>query len=151
MENNTIRIGTRGSRLAIWQAHKVKSVIEEIFPATTAEIVIIHTKGDKVLDVSLSKIGDKGLFTKELEIALLNGEIDMAVHSLKDLPTVFPDGCSLGAVLERGEVRDALVSKDGKLLNDLKSGDVIATSSLRRTSQMLAINPDFKIVDIRGL
>lgn len=150
MKNNIVRIGTRGSALALYQANQVKLSIETNFPDVQAEIVIIHTKGDKILDVALSKIGDKGLFTKELEVALLNNEVDMAVHSLKDLPTFFPEGLQLGAVLPRAEVRDALVSKNGKTLKELGSGDVIATSSLRRKAQLLAYNPDFKIVDIRG-
>ena len=150
MKNNIVRIGTRGSALALYQANQVKLSIETNFPDLQAEIVIIHTKGDKILDVALSKIGDKGLFTKELEVALLGNEVDMAVHSLKDLPTFFPEGLQLGAVLPRAEVRDALVSKNGKTLKELGAGDVIATSSLRRKAQLLAYNPDFKIVDIRG-
>lgn len=150
MESIAIKIGTRGSQLALYQANKVKEAIEKNFLNLTAEIVIIHTKGDKILDVSLSKIGDKGLFTKELELAILNNEVDMAVHSLKDLPTFFPKGLKLGAVLKRGEVRDALVSKEGKTLNQLGPNDVIATSSLRRKAQLLAYNPDLKIIDIRG-
>ncbi len=150
MESNAVRIGTRGSALALYQATQIQIAINEHFPEKQTQIVIIHTKGDKILDVSLSKIGDKGLFTKELEIALLNHEIDMAVHSLKDVPTSFPEGLQLGGVLKRAEVRDALVSKNGKLLCQLSSTDVIATSSLRRKSQLLAYNPNFNIVDIRG-
>ncbi len=150
MKSNIIKIGTRGSQLALYQANKVKDAIEENFKDITAEIVIIHTKGDKILDVSLSKIGDKGLFTKELEVALINNEVDMAVHSLKDLPTFFPKGLELGGVLKRAEVRDALVSKNGKTLSQLGANDVIATSSLRRKAQLLAHNPNFKIIDIRG-
>lgn len=150
MDRKIIKIGTRGSKLALYQANKVKAEIEENYPEITAEIVIIITKGDKILDVSLSKIGDKGLFTKELEVALLNNEVDMAVHSLKDLPTFFPEGLTLGAVLKRAEVRDALVSKEGKKLSQLTSEDIIATSSLRRKAQLLTFNPDFKIIDIRG-
>jgi hydroxymethylbilane synthase len=150
MESNTIRIGTRGSALALYQANQIQLAINEYFPEKQTEIVIIHTKGDRILDVSLSKIGDKGLFTKELEIALLNHEIDMAVHSLKDVPTSFPEGLYLGAVLKRAEVRDALVSKNGKVLHQLSINDVIATSSLRRKAQLLAYNPNFNIIDIRG-
>ncbi|MTK52258.1 hydroxymethylbilane synthase [Paludibacter sp.] len=150
MKNNIVRIGTRGSALALYQANQVKLSIETNFPDVQAEIVIIHTKGDKILDVALSKIGDKGLFTKELEVALLSNEVDMAVHSLKDLPTFFPEGLQLGAVLPRAEVRDALVSKNGKTLKELGADDVIATSSLRRKAQLLAYNPEFQIVDIRG-
>jgi len=150
MKNNTFRIGTRGSQLALYQANQVKIAIEKHLPGRYAEIVIIHTKGDRILDVALSKIGDKGLFTKELEVALLNNDVDMAVHSLKDLPTFFPEGLKLGAVLKRSEVRDALVSKNGKSLSQLGPNDVIATSSLRRKAQLLSYNPDFKIIDIRG-
>lgn len=145
-----IRIGTRGSKLALYQANRLKLELENQFPDTNFEIIIIKTKGDKILDVALSKIGDKGLFTKEIENALLNNQIDMAVHSLKDLPTVLPKGLKLGAVLKRGEFRDALVSLTGKKLSGLTEKDVIATSSLRRKAQLLNINPNFNIVDIRG-
>lgn len=150
MKGKSIRIGTRGSNLALYQANRVKMAIENSFPDVSAGIVIIQTKGDKILDVSLSKIGDKGLFTKELEYALLDNRIDVAVHSLKDLPTIFPDGLRLGAVLERSEVRDALVSRGGKTLRELGKGDTIATSSLRRRAQLLSYNPGFNIIDIRG-
>ena len=150
MTKNKIKIGTRGSKLALYQANRLKSELESHFPDTEFEIVIIKTKGDKILDVALSKIGDKGLFTKEIENALLDKRIDMAVHSLKDLPTILPEGLKLGAVLKRGEFRDALVSLNGKKLTDLTTDDVIATSSLRRKAQLLKINPDFNIVDIRG-
>ncbi len=146
----TIRIGTRGSKLALYQAYRVKEELENKYPEKTFEIVIIKTKGDIILDVPLSKIGDKGLFTKELEVAMFNNEIDMAVHSLKDLPTTFPEGAKLGAVLTRGDVRDALISTNNRKVSDLTSNDVIATSSLRRKAQLLKINKDFKIVEIRG-
>lgn len=145
-----IKIGTRGSQLALYQANRVKSELEHHFPNQSFEIEIIKTKGDIILDVALSKIGDKGLFTKEIENALIDGKVDLAVHSLKDLPTVLPEGLELGAVLERGEFRDALVSKSGKKVAQLDENDVIATSSLRRRAQLLAINPNFNIVDIRG-
>lgn len=147
---DVIKIGTRGSRLALYQAELTKKLLLEQFPETTVEIVIIKTKGDKILDVALSKIGDKGLFTKELEVALIENDVDIAVHSLKDLPTNLPQGLKLGAVLKRGEFRDALVSKDGRKLSELTSKDVIATSSLRRQAGLLRYNKDFKIVDIRG-
>lgn len=145
-----IRIGTRGSQLALYQAKKVKSTLENIFPDLQVELEIIKTKGDKILDVALSKIGDKGLFTKEIENALIDGSVDLAVHSLKDLPTKLPEGLKLGAVLERGEFRDALVSKNGKKLSELKAGDVVATSSLRRIAGLLKINNQITIKDIRG-
>jgi len=146
----TIKIGTRGSDLALWQANMVKDLLTKKYPEHTFELVIIKTKGDKILDVALSKIGDKGLFTKELEVELFAGTIDLAVHSLKDLPTVYPTGAKLGAVPERGEFRDVLVSNEGKTLANLTENDVIATSSLRRKAQLLKINPKFNIVDIRG-
>ena len=148
--NKTIKIGTRGSKLALYQANRLKSELLEQFPDAKIEVIIIKTKGDKILDVALSKIGDKGLFTKEIENALLDGTVDMAVHSLKDLPTVLPEGLVLGGVLERGEFRDALVSIDGRKLAELTNKDIIATSSLRRKAQLLKINPEFNIIDIRG-
>ncbi len=145
-----ITIGTRGSKLALYQAHKVKSEIEKISSSIQIDVKIIKTKGDKILDVALSKIGDKGLFTKELEIALLQGEIDCAVHSLKDLPTELPAEFTIGAVLERADNRDAFVSKKGLKLKDLTANHVVATSSLRRIAGLKKINPNVKIVDIRG-
>ncbi len=148
--NNTIKIGTRGSRLALYQANKLKDIIEQRLNGYDAEIVVITTKGDKVLDVALSKIGDKGVFTLEIENALYSGEIDVAVHSLKDLPTEMPKGLELGGVLERGDVLDALISKNGLTLDKLTKDHVIATSSLRRRAQLLSINPELNIIDIRG-
>lgn len=145
-----IRIGTRGSQLALYQAEKVKATLEEIFPELHFELEIIKTKGDKILDVALSKIGDKGLFTKEIEVALIDGSVDIAVHSLKDLPTKLPEGLKLGAVLKRAEVRDALVSRNGKKLSELEPGSVIATSSLRRIAGLLKTHKNFVIKDIRG-
>ena len=150
MTTKTVKIGTRGSKLALYQAFLVQEELQKNFPETTFILEIIKTKGDQILDVALSKIGDKGLFTKEMETALFNREIDMAVHSLKDLPTKFPEGAKLGAVLKRGDIRDALISLDGRKIKDLTSNDVIATSSLRRKAQLLRINPDFKIIEIRG-
>lgn len=145
-----IRIGTRGSQLALYQANKVKDTLELLFPDLQFELKIIKTKGDKILDVALSKIGDKGLFTKEIENELIAGTVDLAVHSLKDLPTVLPEGLKLGAVLERGEFRDALVSRNGKKLAELGEGDRVATSSLRRIAGLLKINNRLVIKDIRG-
>lgn len=150
MKKKIIRIGTRGSQLALYQAELTKKTLLEKFPEIKVDIEIIKTKGDKILDVALSKIGDKGLFTKELETALLENQVDIAVHSLKDLPTTLPDGLKLGAVLPRAEFRDALVSKDGRKLNELTPEDTIATSSLRRKAGLMRINNKFKIVDIRG-
>ncbi len=146
----TIRIGTRGSQLALYQAELTKKNLLEKFPDVNVEIIVIQTKGDKILDVALSKIGDKGLFTKEIENALIENKVDIAVHSLKDLPTKLPEGLKLGAVLERAEFRDALVSRDGRKLEDLTEKDVIATSSLRRKASLLRYNKKLQIVDIRG-
>ena len=150
MTNRPVKIATRGSKLALYQSHKVKEELEKRFPGKAFEIQIIKTKGDKILDVALSKIGDKGLFTRELENSLLQHETDMAVHSLKDMPTELPEGLTLGGVLERGEVRDALVSIHGKKLAELDETDIVATSSLRRKAQLLHFNSKLRIVDIRG-
>lgn len=145
-----IKIGTRGSKLALYQAELVKSKIEALNLGITVEIVIIKTKGDEILDIALSKIGDKGLFTKELEVALHEGGIDIAVHSLKDLPTELSEQSKLAAVLERADFRDALVSKNHKKLSEFTPSDRIATSSLRRKAGILNLNKDLQIVDIRG-
>ena len=150
MKNNTIRIGTRGSQLALWQAHQTRDALLKVYPHLDCEIVVIKTKGDIILDVSLSKIGDKGLFTKEIERALINGDIDVAVHSLKDLPTELPHGLIIGGVLPRGEVRDVFVSKDGRKLSEMTANDRVGTSSLRRQAQVLSCYPHIQIVDIRG-
>ena len=145
-----IRIGTRGSKLALVQAERVKNVLRERFTGLKIETVVIKTKGDKILDSPLAKIGEKGLFIKEIEDALLRKEIDLAVHSLKDLPADLPGGLILGAVLKRDEVRDALISKNGKRLIELREEDTIATSSLRRKAQILNYNCNLALVDIRG-
>ncbi|MFW5657316.1 MAG: hydroxymethylbilane synthase [Bacteroidota bacterium] len=150
MKYNHIKIGTRGSKLALFQANQVKETLENAFPDIQVKIVVVKTKGDKILDVSLSKIGDKGLFTKEIEDQLLDDRVDIAVHSLKDLPTVLPDGLKIAGVLPRHEVRDALVSKNHQKLSQLLPGTVVATGSLRRKSQLLKYNPYLKIIDIRG-
>ncbi|MDP3003784.1 MAG: hydroxymethylbilane synthase [Bacteroidales bacterium] len=150
MTNRPVKIASRGSKLALYQSHKVKEELEKYFPEKVFEILVIKTKGDKILDVALSKIGDKGLFTRELENSLQQHEADMAVHSLKDMPTELPEGLTLGGVLERGEVRDALVSIHGKKLAELDETDVVATSSLRRKAQLLHFNSKLRIVDIRG-
>jgi len=146
----TVKIGTRGSKLALYQAKLTKNELEKHFQELNFTLEIIHTKGDKVLNVALSKIGDKGLFTKEIEQALIGKRIDLAVHSMKDLPTLFPEGVKLTVVLERGEPREALVSTGKRKLSELTVKDIIATSSVRRRAQLLKINPDFNIVDIRG-
>ena len=150
MARERLRVGTRGSRLALWQADLVAQRLRAAFPDLEVIRVVIRTTGDRVLDTALSKIGDKGLFTRELETALFDGGIDVAVHSLKDLPTELPDGLELGAVLEREDPRDALVSPSGRRLAELPRGARIGTSSLRRRAQLLAARPDLEIVDLRG-
>ena len=131
-----IRIATRGSQLALWQAEHVKARLLEINPELEIELNIIKTQGDKILDVSLAKIGGKGLFVKEIEQALLDDEADIAVHSMKDVPAEFPAGLILHAILEREDPRDAFVSNKYKTLQDLPEGAVVGTSSLRRASQL---------------
>lgn len=143
-------IGTRGSALALWQTHRIEAMLREQYPAISIRIEIIHTKGDKILDVALSRIGDRALFTKELEQALLDGTIDLAVHSLKDMPTRLPDGLTLGAIGQRHEPQDALVAEPGTTLEKLPPGATVATSSLRRRAQLLAMRPDLHVVDVRG-
>jgi len=145
-----LAIGTRGSKLALYQANLVKSKLETTYPTLEVNINVIKTKGDKILDIALSKIGDKGFFTKEIQDALYNKEVDIAVHSLKDLPTELPKGSQLGAILERVNHRDVLVSVGGKKLADFTAEDKIATSSLRRKSQLLQMNKQVQVVEIRG-
>ena len=127
----TIRIGTRKSKLALVQTHMVEKMILEAFPDLKIEICEMSTKGDELLDRSLLSFGGKGVFTQELEAALLQGQIDLAVHSAKDMPMEFPEGLGIGAVLRRGPVEDVIVTKDGTLLKDLKPGSVVGTGSLR--------------------
>jgi hydroxymethylbilane synthase len=143
-------IGSRGSDLALWQANYVKAILENLFPEDRFEIKIIHTTGDQVLDTALSKIGDKGLFTKQIEAALLDGSIDMAVHSLKDLQTEQPDGLVIGAVCERETPNDVFISRSGGTIDNLPNGARVATGSLRRRSQLLHHRIDLKIEEIRG-
>ncbi len=150
MNKKTITIATRGSMLALWQANHIKDSIEKEYPGTTVELLKIKTTGDKILDVPLAKVGGKGLFTKEIEEALLDGRADLAVHSLKDVPTEFPDGLSLTAYTERQDATDALISNGHKKLTELKDGAKIGSSSLRRRCQLLKVRPDLNIVDLRG-
>ena len=145
-----VRIGTRDSKLAMWQAEWVKSQLTNLYPDLQFELVSMKTKGDKILDVPLSKIGDKGLFTKELEQGLLLEEIDLAVHSLKDMPTLLPAGLIISTFCEREEPRDVFLSKNGVLLEDLPDGALIGTSSLRRKSQLKHYRQDFEFMDLRG-
>jgi len=151
LKKEKLVIGSRGSELALWQANFVKKELERKNKNLSVEIKIIKTKGDKILDVALSKIGDKGLFTKEIENELLNRNIDIAVHSLKDLQTDIPDGLKLAAVTKRHNVEDVLIArKKGIRIKDLKENAVVATGSLRRKAQLLHLRPDLKIVDLRG-
>jgi hydroxymethylbilane synthase len=149
----TIIIGTRGSELAVWQSRWVERELQLRNPSLRIETIIIKTTGDKILDAPLSKIGDKGLFTKEIERALLDKTIDLAVHSLKDVPTQVEPGCVVAAICEREDVRDVFISHPSKKyarLSDVPAGGRIATSSLRRRSQLLHLRPDLTIVDVRG-
>lgn len=145
-----IRIGTRKSKLALVQTYIVKERIEKAFPDVQVEVVEMSTKGDELLDRSLTSFGGKGVFTQELEEALQKGDIDLAVHSAKDMPMEFPKGLGIGAVLSRGAVEDVIVTCDGTLLKDLKPGSVVGTSSLRRELQIKEINPLVKIKMVRG-
>lgn len=145
-----LRLGTRRSKLALTQSNWVKAQIEEKCPHVEVELVKITTKGDKILDVPLSKVGGKGLFVKEIEEALLDARIDFAVHSLKDVPTELPDGLEVSIFPEREDPRDALVSRDGKGLMDLAPGAAVGTSSLRRMAQLRAVRQDLKIEPLRG-
>lgn len=146
-----IVIGSRGSELALWQANHIKREIEKKNKNVRVEIIIIKTKGDKILDVALSKIGDKSLFTKELEVELLAKRIDLAVHSLKDLQTQIPAGLKLAAVTKRHEVEDVLIArKKGMTIQSLPEFGVVATGSLRRKSQLLHLRPDLIVLDLRG-
>jgi hydroxymethylbilane synthase len=150
MKKQQVRIGTRKSPLALWQAEFVKAELQAHFPDIDFSLHHIQTTGDKILDSPLSKIGDKGLFTREIEHALLRGEIDLAVHSLKDLPTKTPDGLAISAITKREDTRDVLISKTPTTLLTLPNGAKLATGSLRRRSQVLALRPDLEIHDIRG-
>ncbi len=143
-------IATRGSKLALWQSEHIKAVLEEQNPGLEVELNVIITTGDRVLDVSLSKIGGKGLFLKELEEAMLRGEAHIAVHSLKDVPAVMPEGFTLAAITEREDVRDALLSDNYENIDALPQGAVVGTSSLRRKMQLARIRPDLVIKDLRG-
>lgn len=145
-----IKIGTRKSLLAVTQSGMIRDLIAQQHPETTVELVKMMTKGDKILDVPLAKVGGKGLFVKELEDALLDGRADLAVHSMKDVPTDLPEGLHLGVVTERENPRDAFVSNKYKNIDDLPQGATVGTSSLRRRSQLAAMRPDLIIEDLRG-
>ena len=149
--HNKIIIGSRGSDLALWQANFIKKLLEKKNRNLKVEIKVIKTKGDKILDVALSKIGDRSLFTKELEVELLANRIDLAVHSLKDLQTEIPKGLMLAAVTKRHDAEDVLIArKKGTTIENLEEDAVVATGSLRRKCQLLHLRPDIKVVDLRG-
>ena len=150
MKKDTIVIGTRSSKLALWQAEYIQSRLEEQYPGLKVELKKMTTKGDKILDAPLAKIGGKGLFTKELEMDMLAGGIDLAVHSLKDMPTELPAGLCLTAVTKRFDPGDAVVSPEFKTLENLPQGAKVGTSSLRRKAQLLHVRPDLNICDLRG-
>ena len=149
----SIRIGTRGSELALWQTARVKALLEACHPGITVSVEKIKTTGDKILDVPLAKIGSKGLFTKELENALLDNRVDAAVHSFKDVPTILPENLIIAAVLEREDVRDVFIANQKKshlTFAGLPPNAIIATGSLRRKCQLLNARPEMQIVEIRG-
>ena len=150
MQRREITIGTRGSKLALFQANLVKAKLQQSFPGLRLRIRVIKTKGDVILDSPLAKIGDKGLFTKEIELALFRGEIDLAVHSMKDLPTQLPEGLMVGAILERDDPRDAFVSDKFARFDELPANATVATSSLRRRAAVRMLRKDVHLVDIRG-
>ena len=147
---DTIRIGTRGSQLALWQANWIKTRITQLDPAVNVELNIIKTKGDKILDVPLADVGGKGLFVKEIETALLDHQVDLAVHSMKDMPADLPAGLCLGPVPRRENPSDVLISKDNLSFIDLPDQARIGTSSLRRSAQLLHARHDLHIVPLRG-
>ncbi|MFR6291508.1 MAG: hydroxymethylbilane synthase [Peptococcaceae bacterium] len=145
-----IRVGSRDSVLAMWQTQFVIEQLQQVTDAYEYEIISLKTKGDKILDVSLAKIGDKGLFTKELEVGLLQGEIDFAVHSMKDMPTVLPEGLQISSLLKRHNPADVLISDKYQSFAELPQGAKVGTSSLRRKAQLLHARPDLDIHDLRG-
>ena len=145
-----IRIATRKSPLALWQAEFVKTELEKFNPGIVVELVPMSTKGDKILDTPLAKVGGKGLFVKELEVAMLEGKADIAVHSMKDVPMEFPQGLGLAVICEREDPHDALVSNRFASIDELPAGAIIGTSSLRRQCQLKARRPDLNIRDLRG-
>ena len=143
-------IGTRGSKLALWQAEHVAASLRAAHPKLDVAVEVIKTKGDKILDVALSKIGDKGLFTKELEQALFDGRVDVCVHSMKDVPTVLPEGLALAGCLPRAEAYDVLVAPQGTTFAELPAGSRVGTGALRRLSQLRALRDDLEYVEVRG-
>lgn len=145
-----IVVGTRDSALALWQTNWVVDNLRKLNPGRSFKVVSMKTQGDKILDVALAKIGDKGLFTKELEVGMLAGEIDFAVHSMKDLPTVLPEGLTIGAICKRHDPSDVLIAQSSVGLKDMPEGAKIGTSSLRRVAQLSKFRPDLEMVSLRG-
>ncbi|EAS62929.1 hydroxymethylbilane synthase [Photobacterium angustum] len=150
MSNQPIRIATRKSPLAMWQAEFVKAELEQAHPGIIVELVPMITKGDIILDTPLAKVGGKGLFVKELEVAMLEGRADIAVHSMKDVPVEFPEGLGLVTICEREDPRDAFVSNKYNNIDELPQGAIVGTSSLRRQCQLRAQRPDLIVNDLRG-
>ncbi|EKB26106.1 porphobilinogen deaminase [Aeromonas dhakensis] len=150
MAARTLKIATRKSPLAMWQANFVKDRLEALYPELQVELVPMSTQGDKILDTPLAKVGGKGLFVKELETAMLEGRADIAVHSMKDVPVEFPEGLGLHTICEREDPRDAFVSNRFTAIDELPQGAVVGTSSLRRQCQLRAARPDLVIRDLRG-
>ena len=148
--SSIVRIATRKSPLALWQAEDVKARLEQLHPGLEIELVGLTTKGDKILDTPLAKVGGKGLFVKELEVAMLEGHADIAVHSMKDVPMEFPEGLGLSIICEREDPTDAFVSNDYDCLEDLPAGSRVGTSSLRRQTQLRERFPEFEILELRG-
>ena len=148
--SRTLRIATRSSPLAIWQAEYVQQRLQALHPGLVVELVRIKTQGDKILDTPLAKIGGKGLFVKELEQAMMAGEADIAVHSMKDVPMELPPGFALPVICEREDPRDAFVSNQFASLEALPEGARVGTSSLRRSAQLKALRPDFEVISLRG-
>lgn len=150
MTQQTVRIATRKSALALWQAEYVKAQLEHFHPGINVELVPMTTKGDIILDTPLAKVGGKGLFVKELEVAMLENRADIAVHSMKDVPVEFPEGLGLEIICPREDPRDAFVSNTINSLAELPQGAIVGTSSLRRQCQIKAMRPDLDIRDLRG-
>lgn len=150
MTINRLRIATRKSPLALWQAEFVRDQLQQLYPHLTVTLVPLSTRGDKILDAPLAKVGGKALFVKELEQALLNADADIAVHSGKDVPVELPDGLDMPVILKRHDPRDALVSNEFSCVDALPEGARVGTSSVRRQCQLLALRPDLKLADLRG-
>jgi len=148
--DGVVRIGTRGSKLALWQANWVADAIKAHHPTLTPELIIIKTRGDKITNVPLAQIGGKALFIKEIEEALLDGRIDIAVHSMKDMPAQIPDGLCIGAVPERETTADVLISRNGIRLGELAPGSRVGTGSLRRSALLRHSRPDIEVAPLRG-